>query len=207
MESIAWMRSRGVIEGAAAVTSLPDVSELNLSIAAWRVWFLEAVGLVVNSVPDASAAIFFQSDIKHDGAWIDKGSLVVRAAEDAGARVLFHKVICRRQPGLLTMGRPGYTHLIAVSRAMKCPDALPIPDIVVDAGRSPWVRAMGIRAAAHAVRFARDHVRARTIFDPFCGVGTVLAVANALDLDALGLERSTKRCRQARELMVRADEL
>ena len=207
VESIAWMRSRGVIESAAAVTSLPDVSELRLSRAAWRVWFLEAVGLVVNSVPEASAAIFFQSDIKHDGAWIDKGALVVRAAEDAGARVLFHKVICRRQPGLLTMGRPGYTHLIAVSRAMKCPDALPIPDIVVDAGRSPWVRAMGIRAAAHAVRFARDHAHAGTIFDPFCGVGTVLAVANALGVDALGLERSTKRCRQARELTVRADEL
>src|SRR5688572_17016961 len=118
------MRNRGVIEGAAAVTSLPDVSELGVSMAAWRVWFLEAVRFVVNSVPDASAAIFFQTDIKHDGAWIDKGALVVRAAEDAGARVLFHKVICRRQPGLLTMGRPGYTHLIAVSRTMKCPDAL-----------------------------------------------------------------------------------
>ena len=207
VESISWMRSRGVIEGAAAVTSLPDVSELSLSMAAWRVWFLEAVRLVVNSLPDASAALFFQSDIKHDGAWIDKGAMVVRAAEDTGARVLFHKVICRRQPGLLTMGRPGYTHLIAVSREMKCPDSLPIPDIVVDVGRSPWVRAMGIRAAAHAVRFARDHVRAGTIFDPFCGVGTVLAVANALGVDALGLERSTKRCRQARELMVRADEL
>jgi hypothetical protein len=201
------MRSRGVIDGAAAVTSLPDVSELRLSMAAWRVWFLEAVRLVVNAVPDASAAVFFQSDIKHEGTWIDKGSLVVRAAEDAGARVLFHKVICRRQPGLLTLGRPGYTHLIAVSRAMRCPDSLPIPDIVVDVGRSPWVRAMGIRAAAHAVRFARDHAAAGTIFDPFCGVGTVLAVANALSVDALGLERSSKRCRQAKELMVCVDEL
>ena len=189
------------------MTSLPDVSELRLPMAAWRAWFLDAVGLVVNAVPDASAAIFFQSDIKHDGAWIDKGALVVRAAEDAGARVLFHKVICRRQPGLLTMGRPGYTHLIAVSRTMRCPDALPMPDVITDPGRSPWVRAMGIRAAAHAARFVRDHVRARLIFDPFCGVGTVLAVANAIGIDALGLERSTKRCAQAKELSVRAEEL
>ena len=207
VESMAWMRGRGVLKGAAAVTSLPDVSELRLSMAAWRTWFLEAVRLVVNSVPDESVAVFFQSDIKHDGAWVDKGALVVRAAEDAGGRVLFHKIVCRRQPGLLTMGRPGYTHLIAVSRAMRCPDALPIPDIIVDAGRSPWVRAMGIRAAAHAVRFARDQAKARTIFDPFCGVGTVLAVANALGIDAIGLDRSRKRCEQARELAVRADEL
>jgi hypothetical protein len=207
LDSIPWMRHRGVIEGAVAVTSLPDVSELRLSMAAWRTWFLDTVTLVVGSVPAGSAAVFFQSDIKHDGAWIDKGSLVVRAAEDAGARVLFHKVVSRRQPGLLTFGRPGYTHLIAVSREMRCPDALPIPDIIVDAGRSPWVRAMGVRAAAHAVRFARDQAHARVIFDPFCGVGTVLAVANALRVDAVGVERSRKRCEQARLLEVGAGEL
>jgi hypothetical protein len=189
------------------VTSLPDVSELRLDLAGWRRWFLAAVGRVVDSVPEQGAAVFFQSDIKRDGAWIDKGGLVVRAAEDAGARVLFHKIICRRQPGLLTLGRPGFTHLIAVSRALRCPDALPIPDVVTDPGRQPWVRAMGIRAAAHAVRFARDQVRASLVLDPFCGVGTVLAVANALGLDALGVERSTKRCEQARQLTVAAGEL
>ena len=105
------------------------------------------------------------------------------------------------------MGRPGYTHLIAVSRAMKCPEVLPIPDVISDAGRLPWVRAMGVRAAAHAVRFARDQVGAKTVFDPFCGVGTVLAVANALGLEALGVEKAKKRCEQSRELVVTAGEL
>lgn len=202
-----WMRTRGAIAGTCAVTSLPDVSEVNLSLPAWREWFLAAVRLVVDCVPAENAALFFQSDIKHQGVWIDKGALVVRAAEDAGARVLFHKIVCRRQPGLLTYGRPGYTHLIAVSRALKCPDVLPIPDVIVDPGRQPWVRAMGIRAAAHAVRFARDHAGAQTILDPFCGVGTVLAVANALDLAAVGVERSVKRAEQARHLQISAAEL
>lgn len=193
--------------GVCAVTSLPDVSEVNLSLPAWRDWFLEAARLVVDAVPAESAALFFQSDIKRDGAWIDKGALVVRAAEDAGARVLFHKLVCRRPPGTLTYGRPGFTHLIAVSRAMKCPDVLPLPDIITDAGRQPWVRAMGIRAAAHAVRFARDVAGAKTILDPFCGVGTVLAVANALELDAVGVEKSRKRAEQSRLLTVKPDEL
>lgn len=206
-DALPWMRARGVIAGACAVTSLPDVSEVNLSLPAWRTWFLEAVGLVVNAVPAESAALFFQSDIKRDGAWIDKGAMVVRAAEDAGARVLFHKIVCRRPPGMLTMGRPGFTHLIAVSRALRCPEVLPIPDIIVDAGRAPWVRAMGIRAAAQAVRFARDEAKAGVVFDPFCGVGTVLAVANRLGVAALGVEKSAKRCGQARELQVTADEL
>ena len=46
-----------------------------------------------------------------------------------------------------------------------------------------------------------------TIFDPFCGVGTVLAVANVLGLDALGVEKSKKRCEQARLLTVAPEEL
>ncbi len=206
-DAMPWLRACGVMPGVCAVTSLPDVSEVNLTLPAWRDWFLEAVRLMVDAVPAESAALFFQSDIKRDGAWIDKGALVVRAAEDAGARVLFHKIVCRRPPGTLTYGRPGFTHLIAVSRAMKCPDVLPLPDVITDAGRQPWVRAMGIRAAAHAVRFARDVAGAKTIFDPFCGVGTVLAVANALGLDAVGVEESRKRAEQARLLTVRMDEL
>jgi hypothetical protein len=206
-DAIPWMEARGRMENACAVTSLPDVSEVNLSLPAWRAWFLNAVRLVVGSVSDESAALFFQSDIKRDGAWIDKGAMVVRAAEDAGARVLFHKIVCRRPPGMLTHGRPGFTHLIAVSRAMKCPDVLSIPDVITDAGPQKWVRAMGVRAAAHAVRFAQEQVTARTIFDPFCGVGTVLAVANALGLDALGVEQSRKRCEQARELKISLSEL
>jgi hypothetical protein len=201
------MQARGRIAGACAVTSLPDVSEVGLTLPVWREWFLAAVQLVVAAVPDDSAAIFFQSDIKRDGCWIDKGALVISAAEAAGARVLFHKLICRRPPGTLTLGRPGYTHLIAVSRALRCPDVLPIPDIITDAGRQPWVRAMGVRAAAHAVRFARDQAAAKIIFDPFCGVGTILAVANRLGLDALGVEKAKKRCEQSRQLIVTPSEV
>ena len=201
------MRAHGRIDGACAVTSLPDVSEVGMTLPVWRAWFLEAARLVVGSVPDESAALFFQSDIKRDGTWVDKGALVIRAAEDAGASILFHKIVCRRTPGALTYGRPGFTHLIAVSRALKCPDVLPIPDVITDAGRQPWVRAMGVRAAAHAVRFARDQAGAKTIFDPFCGIGTVLAVANALGLDAIGVELARKRAEQSRQLVVPVSEL
>jgi hypothetical protein len=206
------MRERGVIAGACAVTSLPDVSEVGTSLAVWRAWFFEAVGLVVAAVPDESAALFFQSDIKRDGEWIDKGAMVIRAAEEAGARVLFHKIVLRRPAGMLTAGRPGFTHVIAVSRAMKCPDMLPIPDVIADAGEQKWVRAMGVRAAGHAVRFARDFVgpvlgRVPVVVDPFCGVGTVLAVANVLGLEAIGVEKNRKRAEEARALVVRAEEL
>ncbi|MBS0631485.1 MAG: SAM-dependent methyltransferase [Verrucomicrobia bacterium] len=213
-DAIPWMREHGVIAGACAVTSLPDVSEVGMSLEAWRPWFIDAARLVVEAVPDGSAAIFFQSDIKRDGVWIDKGALVMRATEEAGAHVLFHKIVCRRPPGMLTYGRPGFTHMIAVSRALKCPDVLAIPDVITDAGEQKWVRAMGVRAAGHAVRFAKEVVgpaldlqQGPVIFDPFCGVGTVLAVANTLGLEALGVEKNRKRAEQARALTVRTVEL
>jgi hypothetical protein len=196
-----------VIAGTCAVTSLPDVSEVGVTLEVWRAWFSDAVRLVVNAVPDESAALFFQSDIKRDGEWIDKGAMVIRAAQDAGARVLFHKIVLRRPAGMLTAGRPGFTHFIAVSRALKCPDVLSIPDVIADAGEQKWVRAMGVRAAGHAGRCAREVVGAKIIVDPFCGVGTVLAVANALGLDALGVEKNRKRAEEAQALVVRAGEI
>lgn len=210
-DAVPWLAEQAArtppSSGLSVITSLPDVSEVNLPLSAWRSWFLEAVRLVVEAVPRENGAVFFQTDIKHEGRWIDKGALVVRAAEDAHAHVLFHKVVCRREPGKLTFGRPGYTHLLAVSRAAVVPDVLPLPDVIVDPGRQPWVRAMGIRAAAHAVRYVRDHLPTTTVLDPFCGVGTVLAAANALGLDAVGVEKARKRCERARALVVRADEL
>ena len=35
------------------------------------------------------------------------------------------------------------------------------------------------------------------ILDPFCGEGSVLAAANALGVDAVGIDSSRKRCRHA----------
>ncbi|HEY4221984.1 MAG TPA: DNA methyltransferase [Myxococcota bacterium] len=189
------------------MTSLPDVSEVGMDLPSWRAWFLDAVHLVVDAVHDDSVALFFQTDIKKDGRLVDKGALVVRASEDAGAHVLFHKIVCRKPPGTVTFGRPAFTHLLAVSRSARAPGVLAVPDVVVDAGRLTWVRAMGMRACAHAVRFARDHAPTRSILDPFCGVGTVLAVANALGLDAVGVERSKKRAAQARALTLTGDDV
>lgn len=205
-DAIPWLKDCGILAGTAAVTSLPDVSEVNMKLPDWRAWFLNAVALVINAVPDNMPALFFQSDIKVDGRWIDKGSMVIRAAEDAGAHVLFHKIVCRRQPGLYSHGRPGYTHLLAVSKELRGPHELMIPDIIIDAGPLPWVRAMGVRACAQAVQFCKEHAQATTIVDPFCGVGTVLAVANHLGLNSIGVELSRKRAEQSRLLTLKTSE-
>lgn len=206
-DAIAWLRTQGRQPKTAVVTSLPDVSEVGLSLVAWRLWFIDAARLCLEAVDDDQPCVFFQTDIKKGGVWIDKSALVGRAIDDVGAALLFRKVVCRKPPGTLSFGRPAYTHLLAASRGLRPKEPIGIPDVIPDAGRMTWVRAMGLFACAQAVRFVQRHSDAHTILDPFCGHGTVLAVANALGLEAVGVENNKKRALQARALTVDAAEL
>jgi hypothetical protein len=202
-DALAWLRAHAPLPGASAVTSLPDVSELPaLDFAGWQRWFEEAAALVMAAVPEG-VAIFFQSDIRHAGRWVDKGALVSRAAERAGLGLLFHRIVCRKPPGTATLGRATYAHLLGFSRA---PLTLRHPRAdVFDGGPVAGRKAMGTAAALEACRFIRDETPTRLVLDPFCGWGTTLAAANALGLDALGLDLSARMCRRARALQLDAD--
>lgn len=61
---------------------------------------------------------------------------------------------------------------------------------------------MGVNACQLACRFLLEETSTRLVVDPFCGHGTVLAVANAMGLDALGIDLSVRQCRAARKLVV-----
>jgi hypothetical protein len=202
-DALGWLRERGVLHDASVVTSLPDVSELpSLDLGGWTAWFVEAAAQVMSAVPDQGAAIFFQSDIKRDGAWVDKGALVGRAGERAGMRLLFHKIVCRKSPGTVTYGRASYSHLVGYGRALRPSLARSTADVLLDAGHMPGAKSMGVNACRDACGFVRAHTASRTIVDPFCGWGTVLAVANALGFDAVGVDLSARMCRRARQLQL-----
>lgn len=201
-DAIGWMAANEAPERASVITSLPDVSELALDLPSWRAWFLETARQIVRWVPVGGVAIFFQSDIRIAGALVDKGYLVMRAAEDEGATVLWHKIVCRRPPGSIALGRPSYSHMIAVVRGEHEPPKKPGPEVLADAGFMPWSRAMGVTACRVACRYLLENTTTRVVVDPFCGKGTALAVANAMGLDAIGVELSAKRCRAARTLTI-----
>jgi hypothetical protein len=205
-EAVEWLRGRARLDGCSVVTSLPDVSEVPaLDLDAWARWFEGAAGLVIDAVPDEGVAVFFQSDIKRGGAWIDKGALVQRAAERAGTRLLFHKIVCRKPPGAVTFGRAGYSHLLAYSRGVRPRPERATADVLADAGFMPGTKAMGVSACVDACRFVLRETGTRTVVDPFCGYGTVLAVANALGMAAIGVDLSARMCRKARTLALSVD--
>ncbi|MEO7735589.1 MAG: SAM-dependent methyltransferase [Kofleriaceae bacterium] len=198
-DGIAFLADR-LPDDHAIVTSLPDHSELPaLGVPAWRDWFIATVALACHAVGDDAVAMFYQTDVKHDGRWIDKAHLVMCGADAAGSHVLWHKVVCRVPPGLTTFGRPAYAHLVCLSRARRLAPGTSTADVLPALGTMSWSRAMGSAACDAAVRFVAS-IGARTVVDPFCGHGSILAAANAHGLDAIGVELSRRRARRARSL-------
>lgn len=197
-----WLDAAGVVEGASFVTSLPDVSELApMTLDAWRSWFVGTARRVLEACPPDGAAFFYQTDIIHDGLWIDKGHLVSLAADEARVTLLSHRVVCRKPVGHQHFGRPAFSHLLCFSRGVR-PRPMARIDVLPGTGQMTWSRAMGVAACVDAIRFIRTQTSSRVVVDPFCGHGTVLAVANALGLDAIGVELSRRRASKARTLQL-----
>jgi hypothetical protein len=202
-EALAWLAENPASPGTSVITSLPDVSEVpERGFEGWKAWFGEAARAVLRWVPEPGLVIFFQSDIRKDGVWVDKGYLVQRAAEAEGRALLWHKVVCRHAPGSISHGRAGYSHLLCFAHAPREAITHPGPDVLADAGFKPWSKAMGVDACGLACRFLREESATTLVVDPFCGHGTALSVANHFGFDALGIELSTRKAKAARRLQL-----
>lgn len=203
-EAVAWLREQRFEPGTAVVTSMPDSSEIPaLGFDGWRKWFSDTSELICRTMSDDDVAIFYQTDVKHDGRWVDKAFLVSLGAERAGSHCLWHKVICRAPAGMTTFGRPAYAHLLCFSRNKRLEKAESFADVLPQLGEMTWARAMGLEACDAIAKFLVKFTNTKTVVDPFCGVGTMLAVANEHGLDAVGVELSAKRAEKAKTLTLK----
>ena len=186
------------------ITSLPDQSELAaLSFEEWERWFVSAARAIFGWLPADGSAIFYQRDVRRDGRWIDKSQLILQAAQAESFALIWHKIVCRRAPDTADRdARPGYSHLLCLQRTPRAPRK-PLPDVLTDAGVTAWSRGMGYAACRLACDHLRNETATRSIIDPFCGRGSVLAVAAALGFEVLGIELNARRSRAARSLLAR----
>lgn len=202
-DGLQWLQANPLPADHAVLTSLPDSSELRrLPFADWQAWFTAAAAQVVRAVPPQSAAIFYQTDVKRSGSWVDKAFLVQQGAYQQGARLLWHKVVCRAPAGTATGNRPGYAHLLCFSQQLVEAPAATSADVLPRLGAMTWARAMGLAAVEFAVDWLRRQAGTRVVVDPFCGVGTALAEANRQGLAAIGIELARSRAQRARELVL-----
>eukprot|EP01038_Epipyxis_sp_PR26KG_P010949 gene10949-14702_t len=198
----------------------------NLRVKSYETWFTNTVELILNRLPVGGYAIFLQSDVRVclDGevkCWIDKSFLCSLAAHNTGlCTLMWHKLVtAHKLHTKRSAGRPAYSHLICYHKTRSIPilhhenisnpikheeptyrtAMFAIPDIFFR-GEMLWSKGIGLDCCYVGVSFLKNVAKSSLIIDPFCGHGTVLAMANALGVSALGMEISSKRCRFASTL-------
>ena len=214
----------GFPENSCVVTSLPDWSEVkkgqNMSLKTYVAWFRRALELLFRACKEETIVVFLQTDICSSGLWLDKASMICQEADKAGASLLWHKISF--DPDAVGVPRRGssadYSHLLCflvkplaavdprwedtchddgrAALSSKCT----IPDLI-PRGRKIYAQGMGT-GAVEAVLGWICKVQPTTglIIDPFCGRGTVLAIANQHGLSALGVDVDAACTRAAERL-------
>lgn len=210
-ETAHWLNDHLPKPHTSLITSLPDFSEVHpeggfKNFAEWEAWFVDMVAKLLSWLPPDSHAIFFQSDVRYEDRWVDKSYLLLKGAEQLKATLLWRKVICRHPPGTVSLGRPSFSHMLCFYTGRAPKIHRPGPDVLVSSGSKSWSRGMGDRAAHAACRFLAEESRTELIFNPFCGEGIVMAVANFWGFSAYGIDLSPKRCRKAETMIVCAED-
>jgi hypothetical protein len=175
-------------EGAGAViTSPPDAAEVDMAPEAWEPWFRRAIDCCLVLAGD-HPAVFYVTDRRHEGRLYSKGAMVIEESmkyASVGQRVLWHKIALRRQVGAIDIHRPTYSHLIAVGGPL-CRPGSATPD-VFERGRTLYPNGMGFHAAYRALQYLETQGHG-TVYNPFCGMGTVLALADVMGMDSVGID-------------------
>lgn len=189
-DAVAWLRRHP--DSGTVVTSPPDAGELGVSLDAWRPWFLDALDACF-AAAGSRPAVFYLSDRKASGRVFSKAAMALSQAEAAGLDLLWHKVVLRRGVGKVNLHRPGFDHLLAFG-GPSCRPGKATPD-VMERGPALWLHGFGLHAARVAVELAAQH--GDTVIAPFCGKGTILAVADERGLRSVGIDNSEELCREA----------
>jgi hypothetical protein len=202
-DAVEWLKSYSDPGGRSFLGSLPDISEFpGYSLSMWKDWFQATAELILEKTSKEGVTIFFQSDIKHNGLWVDKAYLVQKTAEKLGHELLWHKIFCRAPAGTVMFGRPSYSHMLCFSKTIIPDISKSTADVIPNLGEKTWVRGMGLEASLLAASFVKKQTKTDTLVNPFCGEGSVLSAANYVGLHAIGIERSPKRAEKAKVLKV-----
>jgi hypothetical protein len=197
-DALDWLAQFSGHPATSLFCSLPDLAELSGSRENWEAFFLGAGQACLRAVSPGGLALFYQTDKRLDGRWISKAHLLMKVAEETGHTLIFHKIICRKPPGTVVMGRPGFAHLLAFSRNLRLVGEFSTPDVMTDPGPAAWSHGLGEGVARRGIEeIQRLSPETRLLLAPFSGLGEILLAAAARGLPAVGVERNRKRAEKA----------
>ncbi|KAF2072916.1 hypothetical protein CYY_005773 [Polysphondylium violaceum] len=205
MDAVEWVKQNEIGQDASIITSLPDITEIsNFTLEEYKLWFRETVQLICSKLTDTNVAIFYQTDIKKRckksngrfDQYVDKGYLCQRGAEEAGCKVVWHKIMTASDKPFVSRNKACFSHMICVA---KSPRLLDFEDSTPDINRRGdmiWSRAMGLNSCKVAIMYLKS-LNMKCVVDPFCGKGSILAVANLYGMNSIGVDLSVAKSRES----------
>jgi hypothetical protein len=183
-DAVAWIRRQKMIPN--IITGFCDLDETSLDFEEYLKMVKQMARLALARLHPQGYAIFIQTDRKYQGQWVSKPFILMQAAKEAGVKLLWHKIILHREVGKVDTYRPGYAHMLCFSRdggpGAATPDVMP-------PGTKSYKNATPEEPALMAAAFIKRYSKAPlVIVDPFVGRGTVMAIANALGMDGVGID-------------------
>jgi hypothetical protein len=181
---------------AGIATGLPDAAEIP-HVTDYEQWLYTAARLCLDATNPAGITTFAQTDRRIDGHLISKAHILMQAADDANRRVVWHKILLRRDIGAIDLRRPGYIHLLAFTRTAR-PGAM-TPDIL-PTGPRDYADSITTHAAdimAGAVALAARRIPAPVLCDPFAGRGTIARALAATGIPTEGWDIDPAQIRHA----------
>lgn len=186
-------------------TSLPDAEETGMAMGYWEVWFRTNVRLICQNLAPEGYAIFYQTDRKYKGHLLSKSEMVISAATAAGCKTIFHRIALTTKVGAKCPFRPGFTHLIAVSKEGTV-GTIQLPE-TFEAGRKVYDNATGLEACRVAFEFLAHH-DIREVWDFYCGRGSIQFVGERkFGMKVHSIDIDNRQCAQAERFINALDEL
>jgi hypothetical protein len=217
------------------ISELPHIYHVYM-VEEYKKWFSDTIYELMMRLTVGNCIVLLQSDTRMmtnkraTYEWVDKSFLASEAAVKSNCTLLWHKlVLLSKDMNNRSTGRPCYSHLlcyvknsplihephpeglITIEEASKYyysyrPGDFAIPDVFYR-GEMFWTRGIGADCCYAGLIFLKEIVKCDEVIDPFCGCGTVLAMANFLGMHSIGIDISPARCKKSRKLLVTQEQM
>jgi hypothetical protein len=203
-DSLQWLKNQKSESVANFITGLPDLDELSetTSMEQYIDFFQKVVMEMFRVVRSDGYCIFIQTDRKYEGQLIDKSFLITEVATTCGSKLVWHKIVCRRDVGKADLFRPTYSHFLCYTQSGKpgkaFPDVFAVGETLYDNG-TPINVADAAAEFVSAQRKNQTQISEFAVVDPFVGRGTIGQSCLGQNLDFLGIDIDNEQCQLARE--------
>lgn len=179
------------------ITSLPDMDEIGIDLPTYQFWMFDACVKLINTLAKDGVIFFYQTNRKYKGRIIDKNAIISLIFYKNGFDKILEKIVLKQEPEIVNRYRPTYTNLFAFSKTLT--GGQPTADVIY-AGEMIYKNAMGLNAIKVCLDYVKKNVECTTVFDPFCGQGSVLKMANISGYNTVGIDILPEQCKIAESI-------